>query len=204
LAQDPHNTDFTKGNANAWVDACDPNYEDGAITGPAFAKVGVDCQGFAQKKSHQSLAQDPHNTDFTKGDANAWVDACDESYKEGVWTAGGAVGVDCQGFAQKKSQSLAQDPHNTDFTKGDKNAWVDACDASYKEGVWTAGGAVGVDCQGFAQKKSKHSLAQVQDPHNTDFTKGDANAWVDACDESYKEGVWTAGGAVGVDCQGFA
>jgi len=138
------------------------------------------------------LAQDH---DFTKGDANSWVDACDPSYKEGPMTAGHTgVGVDCQGFAQKR-QALAQDH---DFTKGDANSWVDACDPSYKEGEMTAGhSGVGVDCQGFAQKKA-HSLAQVKDH---DFTKGDANAWVDACDASYKEGAMSGQfGTVGVDC----
>jgi len=125
--RDPHNTDFTKGDANAWVDACDPNYEEGPMTAghTAGAGVGVDCQGFAQTKSlsslvqthhkkhhkkhhkrhhrHQkaaTLAQDPHNTDFTKGNANAWVDACDESYKDGAMSGQFArVGIDCQGFA---------------------------------------------------------------------------------------------------------
>jgi len=93
----------------------------------SFDKVGVECQGFAQKKSH-SLAQ-------YKGDSQAWIDDCDPDRDvsaaknpsgAGTWeeTNKGsypAVGVECQGFAQRKSHSLAQYKGNTD-------AWVDDCD----------------------------------------------------------------------------
>lgn len=100
------------------------------------AGVGVECQGFAQK--HHTLAQMKHKHKHhqkAKKDwyEDAWVDPCDASYKEGPMTGGQAgVGVECQGFAQKKGHNLAQ-------KEWYENQWVDDCDSSYTEGPMTPG-----------------------------------------------------------------
>ena len=75
--------------------------------------VGVECMGFAQKKS---LAQ-------YNGDSQDWVDKCDPTqdtvaqknpngagtYEEALKGSFKGVGVDCQGFAQKKSNTRGCD-----------------------------------------------------------------------------------------------
>merc|ERR1719446_1980455 len=88
----------------------------GALPSGSYTGVGVECQGFAQKKHHHSLAQD-----------DAWIDDCSPdrvmngAYGSGTQGAPGAtaagsfekVGVECQGFAQTKSKD---------------DAWIDDCD----------------------------------------------------------------------------
>jgi len=66
----------------AWVDDCAPSYTEGTLPGGAFNKVGVDCQGFAQKK--QSLAQANQKKEWYE---EAWIPDCDGSYDQ--------VGINC-------------------------------------------------------------------------------------------------------------
>jgi len=207
---------------DAWIDDCNAGRNpfvagnpDGAGTYEAGQKgsypgVGVECQGFAQKKSG-------HRDD-------AWIDDCQTGRNPfvagnpngaGTWadekTHGSypGVGVECQGFAQKKKQSLAQDDAWIDDCNADRNPFV----AGNPNGAGThedehkgSYPGVGVECQGFAQKRSV-SLAQQKD-----------DAWVDDCSPdrtmtgAYGSGTQGAPGAeangsfkgVGVECQGFA
>ena len=177
------------GDSQAWVDDCAPGRNpwiqaDGqAGTGGSYPGVGINCQGFAQKKVKKS-----HKLVQYDGDSQAWIDDCAPGrdpwiQADGQAGTGGSypgVGINCQGFAQKKSKSLAQ-------YDGDSQAWVDQCDPTQDtvaqknpSGAGTYDNpenhgsfkGVGVECQGFAQKKSK-SLAQYD---------GDSQAWVDLCD----------------------
>lgn len=68
------------------------------------------------------------------------------------------VGIECQGFAQVKSRSQY---------KGNNDAWIEDCNPDRDVSAQTSpGGAgtggsypgVGVECQGFAQKKSSRKL----------------------------------------------
>ena len=220
------------GDTQDWVAKCDPAQDtvaqknpSGAGTyidekkGGSFPGVGVDCQGFAQRKS---LAQ-------YNGDSQEWVEPCDASQDtvaqknpSGAGTYNGpktkgsfpGVGVECMGFAQRKSRrSLAQ-------YNGDSQEWVEPCDpaqdtvaqknpsgaGTYKKDTKGSFPGVGVECMGFAQKKS---LAQYN---------GDSQDWVDKCDPTqdtvaqknpngagtYEEALKGSFKGVGVDCQGFA
>lgn len=236
------------GGTNAWIDDCSPDRvmngdygsgtqgAPGALPTGSFDKVGIECQGFAQRKS-QSLAQ-AKDQDY-EGGTNAWIDDCSPDrvmngdYGSGTQGAPGAtgagsytgVGVECQGFAQKKSQSLAQ-AKDQDY-EGGTNAWIDDCDANrdpwalknpsgagtYEETNKGSFPGVGVECQGFAQRKSL-SLAQAKDQEYA----GGTNAWIDDCDPNrdpwalknpsgagtYEESQNGSFPGVGVECQGFA
>ena len=167
------------GDSQEWVEPCDASQDTvaqknpsgaGTYNGPktkgSFPGVGVECMGFAQRKSRRSLAQ-------YNGDSQEWVEPCDPAqdtvaqknpsgagtYKKDTKGSFPGVGVECMGFAQKKS--LAQ-------YNGDSQDWVDKCDptqdtvaqknpngaGTYEEALKGSFKGVGVDCQGFAQKKS--------------------------------------------------
>merc|ERR1712238_601737 len=110
------------GDSQAWVDDCQPGRNpliqaDGqAGTGGSYPGVGIECQGFA-KKTHKMAQYD--------GDSQAWVEDCQPGRNPLIQADGQAgtdgsfpgVGVECMGFAQKKSKSLAQ-------YDADNNAWV--------------------------------------------------------------------------------
>ena len=226
------------GDSQEWVEPCDPSQDTvaqknpsgaGTYNGPktkgSFPGVGVECMGFAQRRSRRSLVQ-------YNGDSQAWVEPCDPAQdtvaQKNPSGAGQSsfpgVGVECMGFAQKKSRSLAQ---LNDVVGSDTNAWVEKCDPTQDtvaqknpSGAGTyineeKGGSfpgVGVECQGFAQRKSR-SLAQLHD-----VVGSDTNAWVDQCDAAqdtvaqknpsgagtYEEKNKGSFPGVGVDCQGFA
>jgi len=122
-------------------------YEEG--NGGSFPGVGVECQGFAQRKRH-SLVQSRDGSD------DAWVDPCDANrdvsaqtnpsgagtYEEGNGGSFPGVGVECQGFAQRRSKD------------GSEDAWVDDCAPGrnpFKAGNGNAGTVtsypgVGIEC----------------------------------------------------------
>ena len=110
--------------------------------------------------SHQGLAQ-------YNGDSQAWVDDCypgRDPYAQanggaGINAAAAGVGVECQGFAQRGSKSLAQkSAHSLAQYNGDSQAWIDDCypgrdpyaQANGGAGINAAAAGVGVECQGFA------------------------------------------------------
>lgn len=93
----------------------------------SYPGVGIECQGFAQKKSKHHKKHHKHHKSHKlvqySGDTQAWVDPCDETSDpwaqknpSGAGTYNGeklkgsypGVGVECYGFAQKKAQSRAQ------------------------------------------------------------------------------------------------
>jgi hypothetical protein len=86
----------------------------------SYPGVGINCQGFAQKKSKKHHKS--HKLVQYDGDNQAWVDPCDptqdtvaQKNPNGAGTYNGpktkgsfpGVGIECMGFAQKKSKSLA-------------------------------------------------------------------------------------------------
>ena len=157
------------GDKQDWVPDCAPGRNPfiagngNAGTGGSYPNVGITCQGFAQRRA---LAQ-------YNGDNQAWIEPCDPAqdtvaqknpsgagtYKKDTKGSFPGVGVECMGFAQKKS--LAQ-------YNGDSQDWVDKCDptqdtvaqknpngaGTYEEALKGSFKGVGVDCQGFAQKKT--------------------------------------------------
>ena len=158
------------GDSQAWVDDCYPDRDVTAQANggagnnavPAGQSVGIDCQGFAQRRS-QSLAQ-------YNGDSQAWIDDCypdrdvtaQANGGAGINAAAAGVGVECQGFAQRGSRSLAQKKaHRLAQYNGDSQAWVDDCypgrdvtaQANGGAGINAAVPGVGVECQGFAKRK---------------------------------------------------
>ena len=220
--------ELTSSDTNAWVKDCQPGrdpYSAGngnAGVNAAYPGVGIKCQGFAQVKSKGA---DAPEIVLPTGGTNAWVDDCQpgrDPYSAGNGNAGvnaayPGVGISCQGFAQVRSR---EEPAPVVLPSGGNDAWVDKCDpaqdttaqknpsgaGTYEEGQKGSFPGVGVDCQGFAQIKSKK-----RDAPEIVLPSGGTNAWVDDCQpgrDPYSAGNGNAGvnaayPGVGIDCQGF-
>jgi hypothetical protein len=67
---------------------------------------------------------------------DAWIDDCDPGRDPLVQANGGAgtvtsypgVGINCQGFAQKKSKKHHKKSHKLVQYDGDNQAWIESCD----------------------------------------------------------------------------
>ena len=105
----------------------------------SYPGVGIECQGFAQKKSKHHKKHHKHHKSHKlvqySGDTQAWVDPCDATqdtvaqknpsgagtYEKANKGSFPGVGVECMGFAQVKGDDPEFDHEGT-------NTWVKACD----------------------------------------------------------------------------